>query len=55
MVLAVASLAWFITAVSVWKVREILWRRIRKSSFFASNPGSGASLLRKAPKGRTHE
>jgi hypothetical protein len=55
MVLASASLAWFITAVLVWRVREILCRRVRKSSFFASNAGSGASLLRKASKGRPHE
>jgi len=32
MVLAGATLAWFITSVSVWKLREVLWRRVRKGS-----------------------
>jgi hypothetical protein len=44
MVLAAATVAWFITAIFVWKIRKILWRRIRKAGFFASNVGSGASL-----------
>lgn len=56
LVLAAATMAWFTTSVFVWKVREILGRRIRKGGFFASNTGSGASLRRKPPiNGRTDE
>ena len=29
MVLIGATLAWFVTSVSVWQVRETLWRRVR--------------------------
>ena len=46
MVLAAATLAWFITSILAWKVREIMGRRIRKAGLFASNVGSDASLRR---------
>ena len=43
-VLGGATLVWFVTSVSVWKLREILWRGIRKNRFRASKHGSGKSL-----------
>jgi hypothetical protein len=56
MVLAGATLAWFITSVSVWKLREILWRRLRKKRFRASNRRSGKILRRKpSMNGRSDE
>jgi hypothetical protein len=36
-VLLGATLAWFVTAVSVWQFRETLWRRARASRLNASN------------------
>lgn len=56
MVLATATLAWFITSVSVWKCREILLRRLRKRQVRASKLGLHTHLTRKPSKtGRTDE
>jgi cell division protein FtsW (lipid II flippase) len=45
-VLAIATLAWFVTAVLIWKLRQIIGRRIRKAGFFVSSVSSGAPLRR---------
>lgn len=35
-VLTAATVAWFLTAVGIWKFRETLWRRMRKGRVRAS-------------------
>ena len=40
LVLAGATLAWFLTSITVWKLREIVWRAFRKKYFKSSNPRS---------------
>ena len=44
--MAIATLAWFLTAVSVWKLRQVVGRRVRKAGFFVSSVGSNALLRR---------
>jgi hypothetical protein len=47
-VLLGATLAWFVTSVSVWQVRETLWRRARISCLNASNRPPHNALYRNA-------
>ena len=52
MVLTTATLAWFITSVSVWKCREMFLRRLRKRKVRASKLGLDTHLSRKPSKTR---
>ncbi|HEX4200380.1 MAG TPA: DUF3147 family protein [Chthoniobacterales bacterium] len=45
LVLTIATLAWLITAVSIWKLREVMGRRLRKAGFLVSSVES--DLLRR--------
>ena len=47
-VLLGATLAWFATSVSLWLVRETLWRRARTSRLDASNRPPHNALCRNA-------
>jgi hypothetical protein len=50
-VLTMATVAWLVTSVGVWQLRESLWRRLRRCRLHAHNRGPstplGASQARK--------
>jgi hypothetical protein len=48
MALIGATLAWFVTAVSVWEFRETLWRRARTNRLNASNRPSHNAVYHNA-------
>jgi hypothetical protein len=48
-VLTGATLAWFVTSVALWELRETLWRRARAHRFNASNSPLHTSVRRKLP------
>ena len=53
MVLIGATLAWFVTSVSVWQFRETLWRRARRNRLHAANhPPHNAVYHHAVPPGR---
>ena len=53
MVLIGATLAWFVTSVSVWQFRETLWRRVRTNRLHASNPPPHDSVHHAVHRGRS--
>jgi hypothetical protein len=53
LVLAGATLAWFVTSVTVWKLREIGWRAFRKKYFKSSKRSSIAQLHGPSMKGKS--
>jgi hypothetical protein len=43
-VLTMATVAWLVTSVGVWQLRESLWRRLRRYRLHAHNPGLSTPL-----------
>lgn len=51
-VLCGATLAWFVTSVTLWQLRETLWRRLRTSLLTASHSSLQTSIRRKTSTNR---